>query len=293
MLHLSKPSADLARRLAAVITHWWPITLGVLGPSLLAVASVSPHAHSHLLGQSWSWRTHLVEVGILCSVVAGGVVGRRQLRLDRVAVENALHADRAEAGALALLRAAFHELVELADQAKHFSNERVSLYRCESDHFVLLARRSRDPVREQSTGRTQYPLHEGCLGHAWREGRSHEAGLPPAGSGAPWNEQWLLAQHDRWGLPEATAAGLVMPSRCYVAFRIETRLRPLGVLVFESVNTMHEVEETGSQVCLDLARLERLQRRSAASLAVLLRESTFIDAATIARLRLDVARTAD
>jgi hypothetical protein len=293
MNHLPQPPADARRRVAALAAHWWPIALGVLASSLLAIASLSPHAHFDLGGRSWSWRTHLVEVGILSTVVAAWVVGRRQLRLDRLGAENALHARLADAGALALLRACFHELVELSDQAKHFSNERLSLYRCEGDHFILLARRSRNPVQERSSGRPRYPLGEGSLGHAWREGRSHEPSLPPAGAGRPWNDEWLRAQQEVWGLPNATAAALAMPSRCYIAFRIETPVSPLGVLVFESVNTVEEVKQTGSSVCLDLAKLERLQRRTSASLAVLLRESAFIDAATIARLRPDVARPGD
>jgi hypothetical protein len=264
----------------------------VLGPSLLAVASLSPHAHIDVGGRSWSWRTHLVEAGIVCSALATWIYGRRQRRLNRLAGENTLHARRAEEGALSLLRAGFHELVELTEEAKHFSNERVSLYRCEGDHFILLARRSRNPVFERSAGRTVYPLDEGALGHAWREGRSDEPGLPPAGAGTPWNDDWLLAQ-EGWRLPRATAVALTMPSRCYAAFRIETRISPLGVLVFESVNTLHEIEQTDSRVCLDPVKLERLQRRTAASLAVLLRESAFIDAATIARLRPQVASPGD
>jgi len=79
-----------------------------------------------------------------------------------------------------------------------------------------------------------------------------------------------------------------MPSRAYLALRIETPLKPLGVLVFESVNSVHEAEQSGAGASLDFDRLTNLQRQASARLALLLAESAFVDAATLRELRPDV-----
>jgi hypothetical protein len=75
-----------------------------------------------------------------------------------------------------------------------------------------------------------------------------------------------------------------MPSRSYAAFRIETPERCLGVLVFESVNSVHEAEEAGSPTRLAFDDLDRLQTAAADLLAQLLRASEFIDGPTVASL---------
>jgi hypothetical protein len=270
-----------------LIRHWWPILLGLIGTATLAVAPAVPHAHFRVGRTDYAWTSHLVFVGVLCTVFSGIEFGRRQLRLDRLRDEKTTFEANARAGALALARLIFHELDSIRRSAGHYSNERVSLFRSEGDHFVLVGRRSASPVWELTSGRETYPLSEGFLGTAWQDGRAEEGGLPSAGPGRPWDEAWVAAQSAH-GIPEHTARSLEMPSRAYLALRIETPLKPLGVLVFESVNSVHEAEQSGAGASLDFDRLTNLQRQASARLALLLAESAFVDAATLRELRPDV-----
>jgi hypothetical protein len=270
-------------RIRSFLRHWWPIAMSVLGTALLAIAGVSPHAMFELGDDKHSWRPPLVAAGIVCWAAATLVGGRRQRRLDRLQNENAEHEQHASAGARAVLRLIFHELEALRVLAGHFSNERVSLFRCEGDCFILIGRRSAGPTYDRSAGRSSYPLAEGCLGRAWRDGSAEETGLPTAGSGASWDPAWVAAQGN-WGLPEQTALALRMPSCSYVAFRIDTPQRAVGVLVFESVNTVQQGEQTGSPALLAIAALEPRAREASNRLAALLRASEFIPPAIVAQL---------
>ena len=209
-----------------LIRHWWPILLGLIGTATLAVAPAVPHAHFRVGRTDYAWTSHLVFVGVLCTVFSGIEFGRRQLRLDRLRDEKTTFEANARAGALALARLIFHELDSIRRSAGHYSNERVSLFRSEGDHFVLVGRRSASPVWELTSGRETYPLSEGFLGTAWQDGRAEEGGLPSAGPGRPWDEAWVAAQSAH-GIPEHTARSLEMPSRAYLALRIETPLKPL------------------------------------------------------------------
>jgi hypothetical protein len=269
--------------LRPTLRHWRPIIVGVLSTALLAIASISPHARFQIGHSKHASRPVLVIAGIVCAGLAAFEAGLRQRRLDKLAAEASKHELAASAGARAVLRLVFLELDALRHAAGHYSNERLSLFRCDGDHFTLVGRRSASPTWQATAGRTSYPLNEGCLGWAWRDGTAEEQGLPPPGPGKPWNERWIRAQRT-WDIPEPTARSLTMPSRSYLAFRIETPERAVGVLVFESLNSSTEAQQAGSPATLTLAQLDPLQRGASGRLAHLLRESEFIDGAAVGSL---------
>jgi len=271
----------------SLLRHWFPIASGVLSTALLAIASVSPHAHFEIGHHSYAWSSHLLIMGIFFAVLAAFATGRRQLVLDRLRTHARSVERAARAGEQGILHLVFRELQTLRAAAHHYSNERASLFRWEGDHFILLGRCSLGPVYQASMGRGTYALCQDCLGTAWLGGRDQETSLPPAGAAPPWSDEWIGRQCAR-GIPESVARALKMPSRSYFAFRINTAERALGVLVFESVNTPHEAGQTATDTVLDLDRLDRIQRRSSDRLAQLLRESRFIDEARVAELLPDI-----
>lgn len=252
---------------------------------LLAIASVSPHAKVMVFGDEASVRAWLIGSGIAVGIAGGVILGRRQLRLDALAAENQSLRRGSESSATALLRLIRGELARLQQAARLFSNERVSLFRWEGDGFILVGRHS-PYTKYERAGREQYPPEEGCLGEAWRDGRAVEKGLPPAGQSQPWNARWRAAQRSRHRVPDETSQLLTMPSRSYVAYRLQGPERAVGVLVFESINTLAEAEQVSRDastlVGLAPERLDEVVREAAVRLADLLVESRFLDGTAIA-----------
>jgi len=120
-----------------------------------------------------------------------------------------------------------------------FDLVRISLFSARVDHFVLVARCSLGP-RHQTAGRERYPLTEGCLGQAWENGRAAETTLPDPGVRPA---QWRDEMGRRWNVPSEVAERLTMKSRSYVACRIDgtPESNPLGVIVFESLNSLEQI----------------------------------------------------
>jgi hypothetical protein len=268
------------------IRHWSPILLSVLSVSLLAIASVSPNADFSVGGHSYSWAPRLVVVGIALAVLSSLWLGARERKLQVLEHDNESLRRTADAGVGALLGLIRVELDRLRLEAGHQSNERVSLYRCENGDFLLVGRRSANPVFDRSSGRQRYPADEGCLGAAWQAGTAEESGLPNPGARAPWNRLWLTAQWRRHRVPESTAAAFSMQSRSYFAFRVDSADGALGVLVFESLNTSEEAKELAATrsppTILSSADLEPLFKKASERLVPLLRESRLAEPDAVA-----------
>lgn len=109
-------------------------------------------------------------------------------------------------------------------------DSRASLYSPNGDFFVMIGRRSDNPIHEDS-GRAVYPIREGVVGMAWREGQGAAVDLPED------EEERAKKMHSHTALPLEVGRGLKMPSRSIVGIRImDTRTStPIGVVVLESV----------------------------------------------------------
>jgi hypothetical protein len=270
------------------IRHWCPHAIVIaIGPSILAVAALTTDSHVHIGHRKVAVAPLLIVFGAVLLLLASFWLVRRQRRLDQLERSGADLRGRAESGERALLRLARAELNELRSRLNHYTNERMSLFRCEGNCFTLVARFSAGPNFDRSPGRDSYPLGDGVLGRAWRDGSAHESAFPPAGEAVQPNRTWLQSQ-ERLGIPEPTAAAFNMRSRYYAAFRIEGRDGPLGVLVIESVVTADEAAERqlkgrafdGSTI-LDHAVVETEVKAASSRLARLLEEARTISAVAI------------
>lgn len=267
----------------SLVGHWWPTATSIAGTAALAVAGASPSAKFEIGGHTHRWRPVLIVIGLALFALAAVNTARRQRRLDQLQEEHKRFADQAEAGARALLRLIFHELGALRDAAGYLSAERVSLLRCEGDHFILIGRRSANPTYDRGLGRQRYPEDEGCIATAWQESKTSADDLPAPGNTKPWNEEWLGAQEEL-GVPRVVAEDLTMPSRSYFVFRIEGPERALGVIVFESINTSAQAAQLKSHAALSVEQLEPVFRTASRRLSHLLQESRCISAAQVAQL---------
>ncbi len=217
------------------------------------------------------------------AIIEAIAVGRNQRALG-AAEDASRRAEVTEAGVLRLVRG---ELDHLQKRAGHLSNERVSLFRWEGDHFILVGRRSPRPAFDRSPGRESYPASEGCLGRAWDDGTAEEQSLPDPGLDDTPRRRWLQTQSRRWAVPETTAAGFTMRSQSYAAFRVESldRQRSLGVIVFESTLSADEVSAAGSKRRLSVGDLKPLLNEEADRLAQVLEACAPISEARVARYR--------
>ena len=219
----------------------------------------------------------------LLFIVCGGALAateavlevRRNARLARIEGEFPGLTERAALGERRLLELMREELKELARLARHFSNERVSLYRKDEDGFTLVARYSRLDGYEESLGREILPLGEGVIGKAWERGSAADSSLPSAGqlSGLA-TQQWLRAQ-TRWGVAAEVSRDFVMRSQAYAAFRLYGEdERDRGVLIFESTTSAEDLDpiKSGGPI-LEEETLEKFVKPASKRIATLLRFS--------------------
>lgn len=267
--------------------EWWRKLFRKWGVTALSAGSLGAAAASGVVeGNLWlgsrfvPWPAILIAVAVALFLIQG-FIQRRQLKevesLDSVTADR----DAAEAGILKAIRL---ELVRLQTAAHLYSSDRISLFRCEAGHFILIGRRSAQPEFEQSLRRETYPLNQGCLGAAWAQGTSEEPGLPDPGDGAEPRPGWLQAQERRWGIPRDTSKQFKMWSQSYVAFRIDHLDHFLGVLVAESELSEAEANQAGTDPRLTIGRLKPLLDLSSPRLADLLKASQAISPERVAQL---------
>lgn len=235
----------------------------------------------HRFGVSWMF----IIAAALLALIEAAIVARRQLRVAVLEAERDQLEGRAVAGERGIVAVMRDELIALQERAHQFSSERVSLFRCDGDHFTLVARRSPRPLFDESLGRGRYPLDQGLLGRAWAEGKAGEPSLPPAGDEhGPPRRRWLDAQR-RLGVPEGVASAFTMHSQAYAAFRIAERERSLGVILFESTVSVDEAADAGaSPTKRTVADLEPLVKEAGGRLAAYLGACTPISAARVGEL---------
>jgi hypothetical protein len=260
-----------SQRVFAFLWRWLTVFLPVAVAVLLAVSGIVK-SDFKLRGDEFEIAWLLIAVAGLLAAAEAALVTRRQRRLSQLEAERGRLLARAEAGEASLLHLIRDELIALEAKAHLYSNERISVFRCDGDGFTLIARRSRRPLFDESLGRERYPLDEGVLGRAWADGAAEETGLPAAGAeGQPPRRGWLNAQERRWRVPEAVAECFVMRSPSYAAFRIEVEEHSLGSIVFESTVSMSEATVAGpSPTMRTRAELEPLVKEAGARLASLL-----------------------
>jgi hypothetical protein len=209
-------------------------------PGLAAVAFLTlsgiEGGHIGIFGWLPSASGLCIGIGLLFAVIAAILRARSASRLRALDRETPGLRERAALGEEVMLRLAREELSSLRALARHFSSERVSLYRHESDGFTLIARCSAAPPFQESLGREVLPLESGILAKAWLEGQASALDLPEAGGvNEPPSDEWVTEQYERFAIEPAIARGFQMRSQSYAAFRLaDASGDGEGVIVFES-----------------------------------------------------------
>jgi len=266
------------------LRRWITVAIPAAVAILIGAAALN-NGHYTLAGQGFAVSWTLIAAAALLALLEAAVVARHQLQVSALTAERDEALDRAIGAESAIVRLMRAELAALQLRAHQFSSERVNLFRCDGDHFTLVARRSPRPLFDESLGRERYPLDQGVLGRAWAETPAGELSLPSAGGEqGPPRRAWLDAQR-RLGVPEDVARGLTMRSQAYAAFRIADRERSLGVILFESTVAVDEAAAaSASPTKRSVVDLEPLVKEAAGRLAELLSACSVIDAARVREL---------
>ncbi|MDD1793925.1 hypothetical protein LRP50_12345 [Enterovibrio sp. ZSDZ42] len=113
------------------------------------------------------------------------------------------------------------------------SNERISLYRLDMDHFLCVGRYSDNEIYKQKPSRL-YPKNQGCISRAWQIGSSqHVSKFCPESE----IDQWVAEHVSDFGFEESTLREMTMKSRSLKCIRIQdANNNNIAVIAFESVN---------------------------------------------------------
>src|SRR5579883_205093 len=189
------------------VREWSPPVLNVIGGIMLAWAALIDGSPRLILAIAGS-----------CLLLIGTVASAwRQPQLNRLREQLPHLQQRAALGEQTIADLCRKELALISQGLNYWSSERITLFAAHPNGFTRVARYSACPPYDKS-GRREYPLDQGCLGRAWRDGRASALELPDPTSdlGA-----WVEALRSGWSIPEEASSRFVMKSRAYVAFRIE------------------------------------------------------------------------
>jgi hypothetical protein len=211
------------------LANHWPYICTAAGGAGVYFISLWASLHA----KEWTWKTWTAATVLFLLSLAGGIsTWLRQRLLTSLEHEN----DRLR-HLLATSRVDYFEqfrvhLQLLAEALDLTGTDRISVYKHEKDHFVILGRFSSN-LNYAERRRPLYAEEQGCISEAWKKGKSHEYCLPDPQSKL---EQYLTKVEQKWRIPRAVCADFNMKSRCLAAYRIDNRAATsrLAVIVFES-----------------------------------------------------------
>ena len=169
------------------------------------------------------------------------------------ALENELSVSKRALADLARL-----ELADVFRQLHYTTSERITLFAPSRDRtYLRLVARWALGDHFRAEGRSTYPLDQGCLGEAWRNGgESWVTDLPD-----PQTDEgaWCQQLREQWSIPPETARAFAMKSRTIIAFAVVSEFKPChGVIVFESQHVPSAVANAPNRPLLVPAKLRRL-----------------------------------
>lgn len=214
-------------------THWFLVELrNLANPAIGAAISVlvtlwtvQDDAERWPWYENWLVRAALV---LVCVWVIGYFTFLRPRYSEYAKQKEVAENDLADAQRA--LQASLDSLLThlMKDRSVHKPTCRISAYSVEHDRFVLLSRRSVNPVHEKR-GRSTYSLETGVIGDAWaREGARQRFDVDT-------REEWEEELVESGGFSPDEAKALTMFSRSLIAVRVDTSDGDkVGMLVLES-----------------------------------------------------------
>lgn len=142
------------------------------------------------------------------------------------------------------------QLESLSNQLNFTDKERISIYKHNGRHFLLIGRYSKNPSHDKR-GRVIYADYEGCIGEAWSKGEAFDSNLSDPLSNEP---QYLQHMKSRWMLNENITRNLTMKSRSCAAYALDNFQIPVkrnAVIVFESLDPHKITKNSLESIAID------------------------------------------
>ncbi len=232
-------------KVAEWLENYWPNLLIWIGGTGLALSGIWTVVEKEKLNFFRS-PTGLIFIGSALSTAVGG----REVLKEKERAKKLHLEDKGRVKTLQKEVARLEELLgevekdyfktfeiqlEALYKSLNFSGtERISIYRHNGQHFLLLGRYSKNP-NYSKRGRAIYFDYEGCIGEAWDKGKACDYNIPDSIT----NETgYLQRMKSRWGLHENIVQKFTMKSRSFAAYAIDNFQIPLkrtAVIVFESL----------------------------------------------------------
>jgi len=212
-------------RFLLAVWDWLPVALS--GVSYVGGAALAIWASLH--PTEWGRRSWVMFALCLIFGIAGSITGAFKRReLARLRDENSRLIGKL--GKRDYFKTFDDVLATFSDMLGCDEADRLTVYLKSGNSFVVLGRYAKRPqIGERS--RPIYPLDEGLISVAWKDGWAFEPCLP-----YPEKEEYAAQVEARWKIPRATTEKMRMKARCLGGCVVKDRNRErLAVIVFESV----------------------------------------------------------
>lgn len=114
--------------------------------------------------------------------------------------------------------------------------ERISIYKHNGSHFLMLGRHSEDPIYNEK-GRELYPDSQGLLVHAWRNAAAVDDKIPDYYKN---KEKYSEYHFTKWKIPKLVSRKFKMKSQVILAYAVKlnqsNQISRKAVIVIESTN---------------------------------------------------------
>jgi hypothetical protein len=212
-------------RLLLGAEDWLPVTLSAIaycgGAALAIWASLHP--------TEWGQRTWIFFGAFLLVGVASSVFGALKKReLSRLREANDVLVEKL--GTRDYFKTFDDMLSTFSDMIGCDESDRLTVFLKSGNNFVVLGRYAKRPQLAERT-RPMYPLDEGLISFAWKDGWAFEPCLPHRDK-----EEYATEVETRWKIPREVTNKMRMKARCIGGSVVTDRDRNrLAVIVFESI----------------------------------------------------------
>lgn len=214
--------------------------LAVIGSIGLALTNFMSNSDVKFIGE-YSWKDSSTLI-FICSglfLIISVIMSSRRNVSNKTLREEVLKVGRLEKD-IATYKSEYYKLCSSSIRnifSKFYTtgNERISIYKYTSDHFVLLGRYSPSPEFNKRT-EYQYSENEGFIGLGWTNGESFMQDAPKYTSNKKGYKTYI---RERCDINDSRLSKLKMKSRSMYVKTIDdknTPGNPDGIVVFESLD---------------------------------------------------------
>lgn len=196
---------------------------------------------------AWIYLLLLFAVMIFASIVIGAIKSLENRTFQSLNSENIKLQKEIKSYKVEYYKLCSNNIYRLFNSFYTSGGERISIYKHQGDHFILLGRYAKNPAFNKYTD-YQYSENEGLIGQGWNNGEALITGAPK------WTKsgkEYKKFMRERCTISDKRLRTIRMKSRSLFANTLNdesTAENPDGIIVFEST----EPNKVTKGECLDL-----------------------------------------